>query len=168
MSSPFFLYFFQVKISHIVVNWIPKFNLFFLILTGLQILNGFNIIGNRIIHAPIGVVELTILLLVLSFIPFHIVALSKEATKVLEKKERFAKYKRIVSKIKRASFFYTLMGFLFILSVILSGVGVSTNISHKFLHTLSVMIFPVVIIYVFAKHYYLGLLLYKIEEKIAS
>lgn len=151
-----------------MVNWIPKFNLFFLILIALQILNGFNIIGNRVIHGPTGVVELTILLLVLSFIPFHIVALSKESTQILEKKKKFMKYKVLVSKIKRASFFYTTLGFLFILSVILSGVGVSTNISHKFLHTLSVLIFPIVIVYIFAKHYYLGLLLYKIEERITS
>lgn len=149
-----------------MVNWIPKFNLFFLILIALQVLNGFNVIGNRIIHAPTGVIGLTILLLVLSFIPFHIVALSKEANQILDKKEKFKKYKGLVSKIKRASFFYTTLGFLFILSVILSGVGISTNVSHKLLHTISVVIFPIVVIYIFAKHYYLGSLLCKIEEKI--
>lgn len=151
-----------------MVNWIPKFNLFFLVLIGFQILNGYNFIGSKAVHNPGGVIILTLLLLVLSFIPFHIVALSKEASQILESKKKFIKYKVLVSRIKRASFFYTTMGFLFILAVILSGVGVSTGISKKFLHTFSVLIFPIVIIYIFAKHYYLGGLLYKVEERVYS
>lgn len=150
-----------------MVNWIPKLNLFFVVLIALQILNGFNIIGSKSVHAAGGVIGVTILLLVLSFIPFHIVALSKEANQILDKKKKFIRYKRLVSKIKRSSFYYTILGFFFILAVILSGVGINTNITAKFLHTISALVFPISIIYIFAKHYYLGILLYKIEEKIS-
>ncbi len=149
-----------------MVYWIPKFNLLFVLLIGFQLLNGFGILGNKNIHSASGVIELILLLLVFSFIPFHIVALSKETIQVLDKNKRFERYKKIVSGVKKASFFYAILGFLFILLVILSGVGIITGVNNKFFHTISAVIFPVIVIYIFAKHYYLGTMLCRIEESV--
>jgi hypothetical protein len=52
--------------------------------------------------------------------------------------------------------------------MILSGVGTLKGINHKIYHSILAFIFPAIIIYVFAKQYYLASILYRIEDKILA
>ncbi|MFN7181544.1 MAG: hypothetical protein ACK4NF_02560 [Planctomycetota bacterium] len=123
--------------------------------------------GNKNIHSVTGILELVLLLLVISFIPFHIVALSRETIQILDN-SKYRKYKRVVGKIKKATFFYSILGFMYILAIILSGAGITVRVNPKFIHTFVALFSPIAIIYIFSKQYYFGLMLYKIEERVTS